>query len=226
MWGREVASRLAARLGAGLTGDAVDLDVSGGRLVGWKPAFGGRLVAAITATSPVQLATVRPGILALLAPRPSGAGPGRGLVSEPRSRLRMLNAVREDELDALAAAESVVGVGTGVPPEDYPALGPLLEVLDAELAATRKVTDRGWLPRARQVGLTGRSISPRLYVAVGLSGKFNHVVGVRGAGQVLAINADPKALIFDCADVGIVADWREVLPVLVSVIGERVVATT
>ena len=226
MWGREVASRLAARLGAGLTGDAVDLDVSGGRLVGWKPAFGGRLVAAITATSPVQLATVRPGILALLAPRPSRPGARRGLLSEPRSRVRMLNAVREDELDALATAETVIGVGTGVPPEDYPALAPLLEALGAELAATRKVTDRGWQPRARQVGLTGRSISPRLYVAVGLSGKFNHVVGVRGAGQVLAINADPSALIFDCADVGIVADWRHALPVLVSVIGERVVATT
>ena len=226
MWGREMASRLAARLGAGLTGDAVDLDVEGGRLVGWKPAFGGRLVAAITATSPVQLATVRPGILPLLAPRPPVAPAWRRLEAEPRSRVRVLKSVRDDELDMLASAEVVVGVGTGVPPEDYPALTPLLEALGAELAATRKVTDRGWQPRARQVGITGRSISPRLYVAIGLSGKFNHVVGVRGAGQVLAINADSSALIFGSADVGIVADWRDVVPILVSVLGERVVATT
>jgi electron transfer flavoprotein alpha subunit len=226
MWGREVASRLAARLGAGLTGDAVDLDVEGGRLIGWKPAFGGRLVAAITATSPVQLATVRPGILPLLAPRAPAAPARRRLEAEPRSRVRILSSVRDDELDALASAEVVVGVGTGVPPEDYPALAPLLEALGAELAATRKVTDKGWQPRSRQVGITGRSISPRLYVAIGLSGKFNHVVGVRGAGQVLAINADSSALIFGSADVGIVADWRDVVPVLVSVLGERVVATT
>ena len=87
-------------------------------------------------------------------------------------------------------------------------------MLGAELAATRKVTDRGWAPRARQVGITGRSIAPRLYVAVGLSGKFNHMVGVRAAGTILAVNADRDAPVFEHCDVGIVGDWHEVVPLL------------
>jgi electron transfer flavoprotein alpha subunit len=125
-----------------------------------------------------------------------------------------LEAGRDDDLETLARAEVVVGVGTGVHPDEYSSLDPLLSVLGAELGATRKVTDRGWLPRSRQVGITGRSIGPRLYVALGLSGKFNHVVGIRGAGAVLAINSDPDALVFGSADVGIVADWHEVVPLL------------
>jgi electron transfer flavoprotein alpha subunit len=91
----------------------------------------------------------------------------------------------------------------------------LRTLLDAELGATRKVTDKGWLPRARQIGITGRSIAPRLFVSVGASGKFNHTVGLRAAGTVLAINNDAGAPIFEAADIGIVGDWREVLPVLV-----------
>lgn len=216
MWGREVASRVAARLGAGLTGDAVDLGIDEGRLVGWKPAFGGRLVAAVTATSPVQMITVRPGMLALLTPRAPRPMATAQLTVPAAGRVRHLASARDDDLDDLMRADAVVGVGTGVRPEEYDQLQPLLAVLGAELAATRKVTDRGWLPRSRQVGITGRSIGPRLYVAVGLSGKFNHVVGVRGAGQVLAVNSDPGAPVFDSADVGIVADWHEVLPALVA----------
>jgi electron transfer flavoprotein alpha subunit len=78
------------------------------------------------------------------------------------------------------------------------------------------VTDAGWLPRARQIGITGRSIAPRLFVSIGASGKFNHMVGVRAAGTVLAINPDPDALVFGVADVGIVADWHDAVPLLVA----------
>jgi electron transfer flavoprotein alpha subunit len=109
----------------------------------------------------------------------------------------------------------VVGVGRGVDPADYGALDALRLALGAELGATRKVTDEGWLPRSRQVGITGRSIAPRLYVSIGASGKFNHVVGVRAAGTVLAINPDPSAPVFDAADVGIVGAWRDAVPLLV-----------
>jgi electron transfer flavoprotein alpha subunit len=214
-WGREVAARAAARLGAGLTGDAVGLEVGDdGRLVAWKPAFGGQLVAAIVATSPVQMATVRAGMLARLTPRDAVASVSRVTV-EPRGRVHVLARDREDDLDVLAEATAVVGVGTGVGPDEYDALQPLLDTLGAELAATRKVTDKGWLPRARQVGITGRTIAPRLYVAIGVSGKFNHMVGVRAAGTVLAINSDADALVFGAADVGIVGDWHEVVPLLV-----------
>jgi electron transfer flavoprotein alpha subunit len=110
----------------------------------------------------------------------------------------------------------VVGVGVGIDPADYPLLDPLLAALGAELGATRKVTDRGWLPRARQVGITGRSVAPRLFVSIGASGKFNHAIGVRAARTVLCINSDPGALIFGASDVGIVGDYREVVPLLVT----------
>jgi electron transfer flavoprotein alpha subunit len=215
MWGREVCGRVAARLGAGLTGDAVELGVDAGRLVGWKPAFGGRMVAAITATSQVQMVTLRPGVLALLEPRSAREIPSYDVIGEPRSRVRLVRSGRDDDVEALLVAPAVVGVGTGVPPEDYPLLDPLRQTLGAELAATRKVTDKGWQPRARQVGLTGRSIAPRLYVSLGASGKYNHMVGVRRAGTVLAVNADPTAPVVEHADVVITADWHDAVPLLV-----------
>ena len=176
-------SRRAPRraLGAGLTGDAVGFGVEDGRLVAWKPAFGGSLVAAITCRSEVQMATVRPGVLSLRAPRPVGAGaPARvGVRRRPGAGCRWLDAGRDDDVEALLAARTVVGVGQGVAPEEYGELDALLKVLGAELGASRKVTDKGWLPRARQIGITGHSVAPALYVAIGVSGKFNHIVGAR-----------------------------------------------
>ena len=182
-WGREVASRVAARLGAGLTGDAVDLDVDNGRLVAWKPAFGGQLVAAIHCASPVQMATVRAGVLPTLSPREAGGDatpPAETITLATRGRVRVLARTRDDDLDVLAEAHTVIGVGMGVPPDAYDDLEPLRTLLGAQLGATRKVTDKGWLPRSRQIGITGRSIAPRLFVSIGASGKFNHTVGLRG----------------------------------------------
>jgi electron transfer flavoprotein alpha subunit len=223
-WGREVGGRVAARLGAGLTGDAVALEVShtvstgDARLVAWKPAFGGRLVAAIHCSSPVQMATVRAGVL----PVPGGPLDVERTVlpAESRGRVQVLSTTRDDDIEQLATAQRVVCVGAGVPPEEYADLEPLLGILDAQLAATRKVTDKAWLPRARQVGLTGHSIAPQLYIGVGLSGKFNHSVGIRAAGTVLAVNNDPDAMIFDHADIGIVADWHDVVPRLAARLAE------
>ncbi|WP_158263042.1 FAD-binding protein [Amycolatopsis sp. CA-128772] len=213
LWGREVAARVAARLGLGLAGDAVDVETGpGGELVCWKPAFSGSTLAAVTCAPPTRVVTLRGGALPLLHPRVAVAAQGPHLPVPPGRRVRVVARERDDDVDVLAVASAVVGVGAGVPPADYPLLGPLLEVLGADLAATRKVTDRGWLPRARQVGVTGRSVAPRLYVAIGTSGKFNHLCGTRGAGFVLGINTDPAAPLFDAADVGIVGDWREVVP--------------
>jgi len=215
-WGREVASRVAARIGAGLTGDAVELEREGDRLVAWKPAFGGQLVAAIHCSSAVQMATVRAGVLPTLKPRePTSMKTARHFQLTPRGRVRVLARTRDDDLDVLAEAHTVIGVGTGVPPDAYDELEPLRRLLDAELGATRKVTDKGWLPRSRQIGITGRSIAPRLFVSIGASGKFNHAIGIRAARTVLAINPDANAPIFASADAGIVGDWREVLPLLV-----------
>jgi electron transfer flavoprotein alpha subunit len=222
-WGREVASRVAARLDAGLTGDAVDLEVSEGRLLAWKPAFGGQLVAAIGATSAIQMATVRAGMITAPTPRSVTHEPGvHAMATYPaRGRVRVLARTRDDDLDALAEAAVVMGIGRGVGPDEYNALEPLRGLLGAELGATRKVTDEGWLPRARQVGITGRSIAPRLFVSIGASGKFNHTVGLRAARTVLAINNDPDAPIFQAADIGIIADWRDALPLLVEELARR-----
>ncbi len=232
-WGREVASRVAATLGAGLTGDAVGLTREDGvaadgspvaRLVAWKPAFGGLVVAAVRSASAVQLATVRAGVLPLPEPRTAVPVPVEVVEVAARGRVVVHGRHREDDADRLANADAVVGIGQGVDPADYPALDPLLDLLGAELAATRKVTDKGWLPRARQLGITGHTIAPRLYVALGLSGKFNHTMGVRSSGTILAVNPDPEALVFDGADVGIVGDWREVVPLLVERIAVAVPA--
>jgi electron transfer flavoprotein alpha subunit len=218
-WGREVASRLAARLDAGLVGDAVEIDVVDHRLVAWKPAFGGQLVAAITCTSPHQIVTVRPGVLPTRLPRDIGDWPTDAYEKmrlSKRGRVRVLARTRDDDLDILAEAQTIIAVGKGVPPDEYDALEQLRTMLDAQLGATRKVTDEGWLPRARQIGITGRAVAPRLLISVGASGKFNHAIGMRAAGTVLAINADHEAPIFSHADIGIVGDWREVVPLLVA----------
>jgi electron transfer flavoprotein alpha subunit len=213
-FGREVAARAAAATGSGLVGDAVALSVRDGRLVAAKPAFAGALVADITCHTPTQLVTVRPGVLAPPVLRPRQVPTTERRAAGTRGRVRVVAERRDDDVETLARAQVVIGVGTGVTPEEYAQLSPLAALLGAELAATRKVTDRGWAPRARQVGLTGRSIAPRLYIALGLSGKFNHMVGVRAAGTILAINQDPDAPVFAHCDVGIVGDWHEIVPLL------------
>jgi electron transfer flavoprotein alpha subunit len=213
-WGREVASRAAAALGAGLTGDAVELDVVDDRLVCWKPAFGGRTVAAIHATSPVQMATVRPGVLPVRPPRPADDLPVTVVPVAPRGRVTVVTAIREDDSGLMMVAPRIIGIGQGVDPTRYGELEELRAVLGAEYAATRKVTDAGHLPRARQIGITGHAVAPRLFVSLGSSGKFNHTVGIRQAGTILAINPDPEALIWDWCDVGITATWEEAVPLL------------
>jgi electron transfer flavoprotein alpha subunit len=213
-FGREVAGRVAAATHSGLVGDAVALSARDDVLVAAKPAFAGALVADITCRSATQMVTVRPGVLPVPGPGPGRSVPVVTRTIGTRGRVHVLADRRDDDVETLARAAVVIGVGTGVRPEEYEDLSPLAAVLGAELAATRKVTDKGWAPRARQVGITGRSIAPRLYVAVGLSGKFNHMVGVRAAGTILAINADRDAPVFEHCDVGIVGDWHEVVPLL------------
>ncbi len=214
-WGREVLARLAVRCQAGLTGDAVELEVVEGRLTCWKPALSGRLLVSVTSSSKVQLATVRPGASATPSPRPAATAipvelvPGHG-----RGRTSIDERVEDPQALALQRAPVVVCVGRGVPPDAYGELDGLLAVLGAELGATRKVTDQGWLPRSLQVGITGWSLSPALYVGIGTSGRFNHLVGVAQAGTVVVITDDPAAPGLDACDVGIVADWREAVPAL------------
>ena len=214
-WGREVAARIATRLGAGLTGDAIGLEARDGRLVAFKPAFGGQMVAEITCTSAVQMATVRPGIFPGLSPRPNGPFAIEHLDAVAGSRTRTIERHRDDDRDLLANAAIVIGVGAGVDPTDLPEIEAHAAAIGAELCATRRVTDAGWMPRARQVGITGHSIAPRLYLAIGTSGKFNHTVGIRSAGTVVGINPDPDCELWSACDIGLVGDWRTAMDLLI-----------
>jgi electron transfer flavoprotein alpha subunit len=219
-FGREVLGRVAAAVGAGLVGDAMALEIVEGELVAAKPAFSGALVADIFCTSAIRLATVRPGVLPLVSQRGHTPDVTPWPIT-PRSRVRVVSKGRDDDVEVLARADVVLGVGAAVQPHEYEQLSPLAALLGAEMAATRKVTDKGWAPRARQVGITGRSIAPRLYVALGLSGKFNHMVGVRSAGTIVAINDDPGALVFSQCDIGLVGDWHAIVPALASALRDQ-----
>ena len=226
--GRVVASIVAARCRWGLTGDAVGLEVSpDGRLVAWKPAFGGRLQVPILSCSPVQMATIRSGVLALRPPRADAPDPEAELLPAPApARVRTVAAERDDDdTGELRRARSVVAVGVGVEPDGYPVIDELRAALgDAALGATRRVTDQGWVPRGRQIGVTGHAVAPRLLVAVGSSGRFNHTVGIRNAGVILAVNSNPDAEIFDQVDVGLVGEWQTVVPELTAELAVRGVA--
>ena len=225
-WGREVAARSAVLTSAGLTGDATGLKAISGRLIADKPAFGGRLIASITASSMIQMATIRCGVLPHLRPRHLAYPPLIHTAHVPddiHEGLSIHARGRNDDLDALATASTVIGIGCGVSASEYPELDSLTDLLDAQRGATRKVTDVGWMPRSRQIGITGRNIAPRLFVSIGASGSSNHTIGFHGASHVLAINVDPTAPIFEAADVGIVGDWHKVVPLLVSELRQAIV---
>jgi electron transfer flavoprotein alpha subunit len=214
--GRDLAPRVAARLGLGLTGDAIglELDVEG-RTRQMKPAFGGTIVAPILSRTRPEMATVRPGMLR--AARPD---PGRDVVIEtldvpampPRVRVVASTPIDGDAAAALDSAWLVLGAGKGLGREGVAAVAALAARLGAGLAATREVTDLGWLPRQHQVGLTGRAIAPRLYVGLGIGGAMEHMVGLRRAGTIVAVNKSAKAPILKGADLGVVADALPLLP--------------
>ena len=222
-FGRDVASRVAARLGLGLTGDCTGFEVDGeGRLLGLKPAFGGQVIAPILSRTLPYMATVRPGALPIYAPHDTSRPRVTRLEMEglPGPRIDVLYMQSGGEAGlALDRARLVVSVGTGIGgsealPDVYrlaSLLGAWMGLKPGEIAVggTRKVVDEGWLPRHQQVGITGRSVAPDLYVGLGLQGNFNHTAGIMRAGTIVAVNNDPEAPIFDMSDIGVVSDWRD-----------------
>jgi electron transfer flavoprotein alpha subunit len=219
--GRDLAPRVAARLGLGLTGDCVDLDVNDkGQLLQYKPAFGGNIVAPVLSRTTPEMATVRPGMLKRAQLTPARQARIEMLWPDDAvtSRVKIISQTGSDagKAAALDSAEISIGIGKGIGgAANLPVIEQLAEILGgAPLAATRDIVDLGWLPRQHQVGLTGRAIAPKLYFAIGLRGAFEHTVGTRRADLVVAINKNQKALIFQNADVGIVADYAEVVPLL------------
>jgi electron transfer flavoprotein alpha subunit len=223
--GRDFAPRIAARLGLGLTGDAIGLEIDReGRLVQMKPAFGGHVVAPILSRTTPAMATVRPGMLPRCELTLSRRARREVLAIPAMPEIRAVVTAHTSPVRAanLAGARVVVGVGMGIgDPANLSLCEALAGVISGSLAATRRVTDKGWLPRSIQVGLTGKAIAPDLYIAVGIRGLPNHAVGIRRAGTIVAINKDPKAPIFQMANFGAAADALELLPALTEALKAR-----
>jgi len=225
--GRDLAPRVAARLGLGLVGGCIDLAATDdGRLVCFEPALGGDVIARVLSRTRPAMATVLPGMLA--ARELNWARRTRwerlAVGSLGPKRLSVIERSRGEASDAAAldVARVIVGVGKGIGgPENLDVVRELAAALGAPVAATRGVADRGWLPRQYQVGLTGRAIAPLLYIAVAIRGTPEHVAGIRRAGFVVAINNDPKAPIFEHADRCQVADYAAAVPALAAAVKRR-----
>lgn len=219
-FGRSIAPRVAARLQLGLTGDcvglAMDLD---GRLQQWKPAFGGNIIAPIYSKTFPQMATVRPGALPSYSPRPGDTIPVSAWKLPynvvPQSKILERETDQGADAARMDDARVVVCVGMGLGEGNVPLAVRLADALDGAVGATRRVVDAGWLQRQFQVGLTGRFIAPAVYLGLGISGRYNHSIGIQKAGLIIAVNNDPNAEIFKTADLGIVGDCVEITRALI-----------
>ncbi|HEV2107417.1 MAG TPA: electron transfer flavoprotein subunit alpha/FixB family protein [Thermomicrobiales bacterium] len=219
--GRDYAPRLAARLGVPCAADCIDFAVEDGALVAVRPVLGGRVQSVVRFTGEGPwLATVRPGSFEQ-AQTASDASPAPEAVAVELSADDLRVSVRETvEKQAgptnLTAAKVVVSGGRGLKePDNFRLVEDLARVLDGAVGATRAVVDAGWRPHHEQIGQTGVTVSPRLYVAVGVSGAVQHNVGMHGSDYVVAINRDPDAPIFKIAAFGIVGDAFEVVPAII-----------
>jgi electron transfer flavoprotein alpha subunit len=228
--GRDYAPRVAARLGLGLTADCIDLGLNEQNLlIQYKPAFGGQIVAPIFSNTFPQMATVRPGMLASLAPEWSRSCPVE-IINVNHSRDDRYRVLSKSEAAAEASRglddpEIVVCVGMGIGgPENLSVVDALAQRLGGAIGATRKVVDSGWLPSQLQIGTTGRAVAPKLYIGVGVRGVFNHSIGIKRSGIIVAINTDAQAEIFQVADYGIVADYAEFVPALIAALDRRKIA--
>ncbi|MFC4542062.1 electron transfer flavoprotein subunit alpha/FixB family protein [Halosolutus amylolyticus] len=220
--GRDFAGRVAVPAHAGLTADVTEIDVDDeGVLQARRPAFGGDILATILCEEHrPQMATIRPGVFEAAEPDPDRIDSDAGEIVDVEVVVDEDDAVSEvlerevGETADITEADRIVAVGHGVEGDLGPARE-LAEAIDAELAASRAAVDEGWIDGARQVGQTGKTVRPELYVAVGISGAIQHVEGMNKSDTVVAINDDPNAPIFDHADYGIVGDLFEVCPALV-----------
>ncbi|HEV3468846.1 MAG TPA: electron transfer flavoprotein subunit alpha/FixB family protein [Pyrinomonadaceae bacterium] len=215
---RDYAPKLAARFGKGLISDCVRARAEGGAVTFTRRIFLGKIDADVTPEGgPPVFATFQSG-----AYRPDQAERGGGAavesvpveVGEVRMRPEPPFQEVKGAVD-LSKADVIVAVGRGIKSQENLALAErLAEALGGEIAASRPICDAGWLPIDRQIGSSGQTVAPKLYVALGISGAIQHLVGMKNASTIVAVNKDPEAPIFDIADYGIVGDLFEVVPVL------------
>jgi electron transfer flavoprotein alpha subunit len=226
--GRDFAARIAVRVHAGLTADCTELgvDVETRQLLQTRPAFGGNIMATIICPNHrPQMATVRPKVMKKVEPDYNKTG----------EVIRVENSVKEEDVSTkileivehavktlnLSEADIIVSGGRGIGgPENYYLIEELAGVLKAAAGASRAAVDAGWVPHYRQVGQTGKTVAPKLYVACGISGAIQHLAGMQTSDIIVAINKDPEAPIFKVATYGIVGDLLKVVPLLTKKIKE------
>jgi electron transfer flavoprotein alpha subunit len=220
----DVAAGLAARLDAGLNWDLVDLESKDGSLVAKRPALEDSVYVDVGWTSEPRLALFRPGTF-----DPAQTG-GEAEVEEltpsfeefSTAATMVEQAHEESSGPSIEDADVIVAGGRGLGgPENFSLVEGLAKALGGAVAATRAVVDAGWYPYATQVGQTGKTVAPRLYIACGISGAIQHKVGMQGAGTVVAINKDPNAPIFEFCDLGVVGDLHEIVPRLTELVQQR-----
>lgn len=222
--GRDLGPRVSCRLKTGLTADctALDIDEASGNMAWTRPAFGGNLMATILCPDHrPQIGTVRPGVFKKAAPseenHPEIFREDIHVAAE-RIRTRLVELIQEtgDENVDLEGAEIIVSGGRGVGgPAGFEPLKELADLLGGVVGASRAAVDSGWIAHVHQVGQTGKTVGPKVYIACGISGAIQHVAGMSSSDRIIAINKDPEAPIFDIADLGIVGDVKEIIPALI-----------
>lgn len=208
---RSIMPMVAWRLGAGLTADCTALRMENGQLIQTRPAFGNSLMADIRSLSDIQMATVRPGTFRPEVQKVRNPAV-ETVVYDPAGKVKLLSFGGFVEGKPLSQAEIIVAGGVGIGSrEGFQKLELLARRLGAGLGASRTAVEAGFAPYRCQVGMTGVTVCPKLYIALGISGAVQHLAGMSGSGKIVAVNSDPKAPIFDYADYGIVGDWQTVV---------------
>lgn len=222
MMGRDLAPRLAFRLGSGLAMDCIELSVdpSSREMSMTRPVYGGNALAVYVEKTKPQIATVRAKAMSPLAPNDSRTGEIQkvDVALDPGAiRVRHVETVKEEATGIkLEDAEVIVSGGRGIGnAENFAMLRELAGLLGGALGGSRPACDSGWLPSTSQIGLTGKIVAPNLYIAVGISGSSQHLAGCSGAKHIIVINKDPEANIFKVAEFGIVGDYKQALPALI-----------
>ena len=211
--GKDLAGRLAARLNAGIAVDCTAIRVDGGNIIATRPMYGGKVLTEVSLSGKPQIVVTRPNAFAIQ--ETGGAGAMEKLDLDPgESRLRLVDKTIETEKLELTEADIVVSGGRGMGGSDYTIVEELAAALGGAVGASRSAVDEGWRPHSDQVGQTGKTVSPDLYVACGISGAIQHLAGMSSSKIIVAVNKDAEAPIFSKADYGIVGDLNEVVPAI------------
>ncbi len=228
--GRDLAPRVSARVHTGLTADCTGLEIGDvlkdgqtipNQLRMTRPAFGGNIMATIACVNfRPQMATVRPGVMQALAADESRTGQVIDLDIQPTDTVKIIEEVKASKKAAdITEAKILVSGGRGIGgPEKFEMLRELADALGGDISASRACVDAGWIEKDRQVGQTGKTVRPELYVACGISGAIQHAAGMEGSDYIVAINKSDAAAIFDIADLGVVGDVNAIVPKLTEAI--------